>query len=219
MSETFTPSTETPIQAAVPVAEPIPDFTSPSLDTIDPYLDYHLEVDEHLGYLKELGLDYGWGITSSIQWALEHFHIYTGLPWGFSILGFVVSIRMLLFPLYVRSNDMSVKFRALKSQTEPFVQKIREARAGGDRGEIVRANQEMVKQRRLLGLRFRPLLVPFIQVPIGFGTFRLLRGMGSLPVPGLDTAGMLWFTDLTLKDPMFILPIATSAIYFWSFKV
>lgn len=63
------------------------------------------------------------------------------------------------------------------------------------------------------------LFVPMLQVPIGFATFRLMRGMADLPVPGLDDGGFLWLTDLTQSDPYFILPIVTGIAFHLTFKV
>jgi len=56
--------------------------------------------------------------------------------------------------------------------------------------------------------------VPMLQVFAGYGTFVLLRAMAKLPVPGLETGGIFWFTDLSTRDPMFILPLATSFVLY-----
>ena len=37
-----------------------------------------------------------------------------------------------------------------------------------------------------------------------------LREMANLPVETLKTGGILWFTDLTLCDQFYLLPIITS---------
>lgn len=35
--------------------------------------------------------------------------------------------------------------------------------------------------------------------------------MANLPVPSLQTGGLLWFQDLTLSDPTYILPLVVTA--------
>ncbi len=45
-----------------------------------------------------------------------------------------------------------------------------------------------------------------------------LRGMANLPVESLSTGGTLWFHDLTLADPYYILPLCTSASLYLQFK-
>ena len=40
-----------------------------------------------------------------------------------------------------------------------------------------------------------------------------IRGMVGAPVQSLTTGGILWFPDLTLADPTFILPILTASTF------
>jgi YidC/Oxa1 family membrane protein insertase len=61
--------------------------------------------------------------------------------------------------------------------------------------------------------------IPMLQIPLAYGCFRVIRGMTSLPVPGLANESVGWLTDLTVSDPTFILPVATSAMMFLTFKV
>lgn len=42
--------------------------------------------------------------------------------------------------------------------------------------------------------------------------------MASLPVESMETGGILWFTDLTLRDPYYALPLLTSATVFLQLK-
>ena len=37
-----------------------------------------------------------------------------------------------------------------------------------------------------------------------------LRGMAQVPVPGLQTGGVAWITNLVEADPYYILPIVTT---------
>lgn len=62
-------------------------------------------------------------------------------------------------------------------------------------------------------------LVPMTQMVAGYGTFVLLRAMGKLPVPGLETGGALWFHNLTIPDPFFIMPAATAFVLHMVLKV
>ena len=177
------------------------------------------QVSEHIGFLKELGLDYGWGPTSTIQWLLEHVYIYTGFPWWASIVLTAVAVRVGLLKFYIDAADTSAKMNALKPAMVPVMKRITAARIAEDRLELGRASQERHAIFKNAGIKFYKVAIPLVQVPLGFGTFRLLRGMGYLPVPGLDQGGCLWFTDLTLPDPYGIIPIVTSTSYFLAFRV
>ena len=50
-----------------------------------------------------------------------------------------------------------------------------------------------------------------VQIPIFMSVFFGIKGMTELPVASMKTGGMLWFTDLTIQDPYFALPILTAA--------
>ena len=40
--------------------------------------------------------------------------------------------------------------------------------------------------------------------------FFALKGMANTPVESMKLGGLLWFTDLTVCDPLYLLPMLTS---------
>jgi hypothetical protein len=58
-----------------------------------------------------------------------------------------------------------------------------------------------------------------VQAWVGISAFRCLRAMGDLPVPGMVNDGFLWFKDLTVADPYYVLPAAITGIFYAIFKV
>lgn len=52
---------------------------------------------------------------------------------------------------------------------------------------------------------------PLIQMPIFVSFFFSLRQMSSAPLESMKTGGALWFPDLTMHDPYYILPVLASA--------
>ena len=52
---------------------------------------------------------------------------------------------------------------------------------------------------------------PVSQAPIFISFFIALREMANLPVPSLQTGGLWWFQDLTLSDPIYVLPLVVTA--------
>lgn len=47
-------------------------------------------------------------------------------------------------------------------------------------------------------------------MPVFLSCFIGLRQMANLPVDSLRHGGMAWFTDLTLPDQYYLLPVITS---------
>jgi len=48
------------------------------------------------------------------------------------------------------------------------------------------------------------------QAPLFISFFMGLRGMTNVPVDSMRTGGLFWFTDLTVVDPYYLLPVITS---------
>ena len=176
-------------------------------------------VYEHLGFLKEMGLDYGWGTTAFVETVLEHVYIYLGTPWWASIGITVVLVRAILFKSFMDAADISARRQILKPLEEPINARITAAQATRDRLAIKDAWLEKSVLHKNAGIVWWKSLVPLMQLPLGFGVFRLIRGMSTLPVPGLDNGGFLWVYDLTVSDPYYVLPLVTSWAYYYAFKV
>jgi YidC/Oxa1 family membrane protein insertase len=77
----------------------------------------------------------------------------------------------------------------------------------------------MKELQRKHGVKPSYLYLGFLQIPLGIGMFRLLRNMSEIPVPGLETGGLLWFSDLTVPDPLYILPLVGPVLIFGAIKV
>jgi len=208
-----TPAIE-PIAPAKPEAAVSPDLFSASSDPssilpldLDPYGSISA-IPERIGYLSELGLDFGWGPTSTMQWLLEHVHVYSGLPWWGSILATSLLLRLAMLKPLVVAQENSSKLSVLK-QTEPgydaAMKDVMAAAANQDQ-VAMQVAKRLAKQYEVKhGVQKWKVALAFVQIPIGFAMFRLLRGMTHIPVPGLETGGLLWFTNLAVPDPYYIL--------------
>ncbi|KAF2090697.1 hypothetical protein K490DRAFT_9487, partial [Saccharata proteae CBS 121410] len=166
-----------------------------------------------IGYLKSIGLDYGWGPTSCIEFLMEHIHVYAGTPWWATIILTAAVARVCLVRLFIASSDVVAKQRALMPVTEPITKEMRERLAAGDNEGVQRAKQKLNKIHDAAGIRPMMAFVgPLFQGVWGFCSFRLMQGMAALPVPGLETGGLAWIQDLTVPDPYFILPLTTATM-------
>ncbi|CAK7268562.1 hypothetical protein SEPCBS119000_003121 [Sporothrix epigloea] len=178
---------------------------------------------DQIGYLHALGLDFGWGPTSMCQWLLEHIHAYTGLPWWASIVGAALVFRGAIFWPSLTAAEHSAKLQVLRKNPRyaaAMTEMSTNALKGGTAGQAkaMEARLTMKRMQEAMNVSTWKMFVPMINVPFGYGMFRLLRSMAALPVPGLETGGILWFTDLTAPDPYFILPITSAGIMYLIFR-
>lgn len=165
---------------------------------------------------NDLGLDFGWGPSTTVQWVLEHLHITCGLSWGLSIVALGVIIRLFLLKPILDSQNMTVKMKEVAPILAPLREQYKAANEAGNRKEVMRLAAEMRTVNKAIGAKPLKMFLPIlIQVPLGFGGFRVLRNAAELPVESFQNEGFLWFPDLCMTDP-WLLPLLTAAITYRS---
>ena len=160
--------------------------------------------------LLENLLTYGWaGLLSEwLFYALDFFHEHTG-NWGWSIVILTILIRIVLIPLMIPSLKSSFKMR----QIQPKIQKLKEKYKGDDLETKQKLSQETFKLYREEGVNpFSSCITALAQMPIFFAYFSLLRS--SIYLRQADW--MFWISDLSIKDPTYILPIIMGITMFFS---
>lgn len=175
-----------------------------------------LNMPEDIGFLSKLGLDYGWGPTSVMQWVLEHVHVYSGWGWGGSIIATALLLRVVMFYPQIRSLRFNAAMQKMKADPrgKEAMELVKQGYQTGDR-ELMQKGQFLNKMvREQYGAHTSGMLWSFMQIPFSFGLFRIISGMVHIPVPSLENAGFLWFQDLTATDPYFILPAIGSSLLF-----
>ncbi|WP_027896321.1 membrane protein insertase YidC [Zestomonas thermotolerans] len=152
----------------------------------------------------ELTVDYGflWFIAQPIFWLLEHIHSLLG-NWGWSIIVLTIIIKLAFFPLSAASYKSMARMRAVS----PKLQALKE-QYGDDRQKMSQAMMELYKKEKINPLGgCLPILV---QMPVFLALYWvLLESVEMRQAPWL-----LWITDLSIKDPYFLLPIIMGATMF-----
>ena len=110
-----------------------------------------------------------------------------------------VVVRTLLFPVTYRQVKSMRKMQELKPEMDEVRARYKDD-VPKQRDEIARLYQER---------RVNPLggcLPIFVQIPIFVVLYYTIRQFDKLD--SFQTGGLFWFTDLTVADPLFILPVA-----------
>ncbi|TRX91840.1 hypothetical protein FHL15_007159 [Xylaria flabelliformis] len=221
---TTTSSLSTPAEPVSNAAVPPPPSASSSETDLSQFPDdllrgldsqSLLDIPERIGFLRELGLDYGTGPSTCCQWLVEHIHVYSGMPWWFSIAAVAVLFRGVMFYPTLAGSKHSGKMQAMSGTPEFKEAKARFDEAvyrSKDRGAMLYARAEMQRLNKRAGISQLMPFVSFAMLPFTYGMFRLVRGMAGIPVPGMETGGLAWFTDLTVHDPLFVLPIISTGL-------
>ncbi|KAH3901853.1 related to Mitochondrial inner membrane protein OXA1 [Saccharomycodes ludwigii] len=169
------------------------------------------EASSHIGYLSSIGMANNWYWPPDLlQHLMEYVHVYLGLPWWGTIVVTAITVRVLLFPLYVKSSDTTAK----NSQIKPQLDKINKELFNSS--DMIESQKIALKRKKLLqenGIKMRWLAAPMIQVPVAIGFFSGLRQMCNYPVDGFTNQGLAWFTDLSAADPYLGLQVITASVF------
>ncbi|MEL0166589.1 MAG: membrane protein insertase YidC [Pseudomonadaceae bacterium] len=152
----------------------------------------------------EKAVDYGilWWIAEPLFWVLSLIHGFVG-NWGWSIILLTCLIKLIFFPLSATSYRSMANMR----RVAPKLQALRE-QYGDDRQKMSQGMMELYKKEKINPLGgCLPILV---QMPVFIALYWVL--MESVEIRQAEWLG--WITDLSLKDPYFILPIIMGATMF-----
>lgn len=154
-----------------------------------------------------------------MTWVLEHMYVYTGLPW-WAVIGLsAAAIRVIFFKVFVNAAKNSAKMHAIQPIAKPLTDKMTAAARANDTNTVMQIRAQLKRINQEAGIKLSRSFLPALQIFPASGTFFTLRMMSNVPVPALETGGILWFQNLTLADPYFILPIVTSFMLYRSLKV
>ncbi|MBL4630314.1 MAG: membrane protein insertase YidC, partial [Paraglaciecola sp.] len=147
----------------------------------------------------DLTVDYGflWMISQTLFSFLQYIQSLVG-NWGFSIILITIVVKGAMYPLTKKQYESMAKMRALK----PKMDALKE-RYGDDKQKMQKAMMEMYKKDKVnpMGGCF-PLL---LQMPIFLALYWVL--LESVELRHADF--IFWITDLSVKDPFFVLPVLT----------
>ncbi len=135
-------------------------------------------------------------------WVLQHLHQLLG-NWGWSIIGLVVVIKLAMYPLSAAQYKSMAKMRRF----QPRIAQLKE-RYGEDKQKFQLALMELYKKEKI-----NPVggcLPVLVQMPV----FLALYWMLSESVELRHAPWIGWITDLTARDPYFILP-AINIVVMW----
>jgi YidC/Oxa1 family membrane protein insertase len=194
------------------VVVPLPAATPGATSSIEVPLYAGPQIQNDLVELApglDLVVDYGFLtiIASPMHWVLEKLHDLVG-NWGWAIILLTILIKAIFFPLSAASYRSMAKLRVVT----PRMQQIKE-RHGGDR---VRMQQEMMELYKTE--KINPLggcLPIVVQIPVFIALYWVL--LGSVEMRNAPWIG--WITDLSIKDPYFVLPLLMGVTMFVQTKL
>lgn len=147
-------------------------------------------------------IEYGWfGSIAKIM--LKGINFIHGLipNYGWALIVFTLLLKLLLFPLTYSSSVSMAKMQALQPKMKAIKKKYKDTKDMEQRKLMNMEMMALYKQEKV-----NPAggcLPMLLQLPLLWGIFRLL----SVSINVRHEPWMLWITDLSKKDPYYVLPI------------
>ncbi len=156
-----------------------------------------------------------------MQTVLESIYVYTGLPWWGSLAAVAVLVRIALFKATLNAAENAQIQQELMKDPKylAITEEMKSTLVTGNHLAGAEARAKLSLMNKAAGFSWWKNLVPLIQVPLGLGMFRLVQGMSALPVPSFEVGGTLWFTNLAVADPLFILPVFSGIFMMMGMRV
>jgi len=178
-----------------------------------------LEAIANGSYAAQVAPD-SYYLTHRMMETIDHLHHVGGLEWWQTILALTVAIRVASFPLTLFSMRNAAALGRIKPQTDILMEQATKCDVNTPDG-MRRHGKVRAELWRLYSVNScSPLysLAPILlQMPVFIFMFSALQAMGNHKPGhawlGLDVGGIGWFTDLTVPDPYYILPVAASGTF------
>ncbi|MDQ7988818.1 MAG: membrane protein insertase YidC [Candidatus Dactylopiibacterium sp.] len=144
-----------------------------------------------------LVVDYGWVtiIAVPLFWVLSHIHNLVG-NWGWAIIIVTILIKAVFYPLSAASYRSMAKMKKLMPKMKALQERYKD-----DKMKLNQSMMELYKTEKVNPMGgCLPILV---QMPVFIALYWVLLGVVEMR----QAPWMFWITDLSVKDPFFILPI------------
>jgi membrane protein insertase Oxa1/YidC/SpoIIIJ len=147
------------------------------------------------------------GLVSLCEMIMHTFHFQFGLPWLLTPAVTILLFRLLALPLVIYQFRNLAQFQMISPLYVHALRRWFQCRYRGD----VTGCIAYAKRLRLLskGTGIHPLkslISSLLFLPIWWSLIRAVREL-VVCFPSLKTSGMLWFSDLTVPDPYYLLPV------------
>lgn len=149
-------------------------------------------------------------IVSGVMDIVDNVHLFMDIPYWEAIIVSTIGLRVLLFPIALKSIQSSGRMAAMR----PAMEKVQANFKNDPNNSDIKAKAKYEQEMRALFVKykvnpFRAMMFPFVQLPVFISIFMALKQMGE-HFPGFATGGALWFQDLGMADPTYILPVFNS---------
>jgi len=149
-----------------------------------------------------------WNIADQAINAVNFINDVTGFSYAGSIFFATCTIRLAILPLAIRGQRASSRMAHLQPELAMIKKRYETLGTPSQAEQKAFAENMQGLFKRYEVTPFAALTAPLVQAPLFMGMFFGMRKLPDLFPEACANGGLLWFTDLTVPDPTYILPLA-----------
>ena len=159
-----------------------------------------------------LGLEaLGWSPSHLAMSLIENIHLFTGCEYWMAITLSTLCLRGALLPLAISAQRSAGRLKLLKPHMDKLTAKMNTKTDNPEKIAEYQAEARALFKKYKVN-PFLSFLVPLSQIPIFISFFYGMQSMGEF-FPAMSSGGMMWFTDLTVPDASWGLPVLNGIIF------
>ena len=140
-----------------------------------------------------------------LQNLMDYLHLNLDVGWMPTIAIVTVALRFLAIPTYIKMRQFNTKSQNHFPEQSEFQMRIITAVNPVEKAKAKMEFMEFLKKNDLNPIK--PLLYSLPMGAIFISFFAALRGIIAADVPSFISGGMLWFSNLAVPDPYYVLPL------------
>lgn len=148
-----------------------------------------------------------WNLADQAVNGVSFFHDMTGLHFAGSIFATTCLLRLCILPLAIKGQRAASRMAHLQPELSVIKKRYEALGTPSQAEQKAFAGQMKALFARYEVKPFSSLAAPFVQAPLFIGMFFGMKKMPDLFPEEFATGGLLWFTDLSVPDPTYVLPV------------
>uniref|UniRef100_A0A914HBD6 Membrane insertase YidC/Oxa/ALB C-terminal domain-containing protein n=1 Tax=Globodera rostochiensis TaxID=31243 RepID=A0A914HBD6_GLORO len=169
--------------------------------------------------LDELGLWSWWKPSSWMRWGLEYSHFALDIPWWSTIVIATVVLRLICFPIPLQMRRLTAIQQKYGPELLEFSERMQKAQREGNNAlsmQVVWEQKDFMSKKGINVFKHLPMMVA--NGAVFMTMFCSLKRLANSKYPGFEQEGFSWFSNLTVGDPYWVLPIYAATTLHWVFR-
>ncbi|KAL3943984.1 MAG: hypothetical protein SGBAC_001937 [Bacillariaceae sp.] len=148
-----------------------------------------------------------WNLADHAVNGVQFVHEMSGLHYAGSIVAATMLLRFAILPVAVNAQRAASRMAHLQPELKTMKDRYEALGTPSQAEQKAFADQMKGLFNRYEVKPFAAFAAPLLQAPLFIGMFFGMKKMPDIFADQMSTGGILWFTDLTVPDPTYVLPL------------